>query len=85
MRSAMRHGRRRATETDVEALLQAELIAVQAGPRPAEDPPKLPPSPGCSMSALPPCVDGSELARTFFAYAVLVGAPMCSACFLRFT
>ncbi len=32
------------------------------------------------MSAgLPPCVDGSELARTFFTYAELVGAPMCSA------
>ena len=27
----------------------------------------------------PPCVDGSELARTFFPYAALVGAPMCSA------
>lgn len=38
IRAAMRHGRRRATETDVEALLRAELIAVQAGPRPAEDP-----------------------------------------------
>jgi predicted DNA-binding transcriptional regulator YafY len=38
VRSAMRHGRRRAMETDVEALLRAELIAVQAGPRPAEDP-----------------------------------------------
>jgi predicted DNA-binding transcriptional regulator YafY len=36
--AAMRHGKRRATETDVEALLRAELIAVQAGPRPAEDP-----------------------------------------------
>ena len=32
------------------------------------------------MSALPPCVDGSELARTFFTFAALVGAPMCSAC-----
>ena len=31
------------------------------------------------MSALPPCVDGSELARTFFTFAALVGAPMCSA------
>ena len=30
-------------------------------------------------SALPPCVDGSELARTFFTFAALVGAPMCSA------
>jgi hypothetical protein len=29
--------------------------------------------------AIPPCVDGSELARTFFTYAALVGAPMCSA------
>ena len=38
VRSAMRHGQRRAMETDVEALLRAELIAVQAGPRPAEDP-----------------------------------------------
>jgi predicted DNA-binding transcriptional regulator YafY len=38
IRSVMRHGRRRATETDVEALLRAELIAVQAGPRPTEDP-----------------------------------------------
>lgn len=37
-RAAMRHGRRRATETDVEALLRAERIAVQAGPRPTEDP-----------------------------------------------
>src|SRR5262249_15339234 len=27
-----------------------------------------------------PCVDGSELARTFFTYAELVGAPVCSAC-----
>jgi len=27
-----------------------------------------------------PCVDGSELARTFFTYAALVGAAMCSAC-----
>ena len=32
------------------------------------------------QSGLPPCVDGSELARTFFTYAELVGAPMCSAC-----
>src|SRR6516164_6099954 len=31
------------------------------------------------MSALPPCVDGSELARTFFTFAALVGAAMCSA------
>ncbi len=38
IRAAMRHGRRRATETDVEALLRAERIAVQAGPRPAENP-----------------------------------------------
>jgi predicted DNA-binding transcriptional regulator YafY len=38
VRAAMRHGRRRATETDVEALLRAERIAVQAGPRPTEDP-----------------------------------------------
>ena len=38
IRAAMRHGRRRATETDVEALLRAERIAVQAGPRPTEDP-----------------------------------------------
>lgn len=37
IRSAMRHGRRHRTETDVEALLRAEMIAVQAGPRPAED------------------------------------------------
>jgi hypothetical protein len=27
-----------------------------------------------------PCVDGSELARTFFTFAALVGAAMCSAC-----
>jgi hypothetical protein len=26
-----------------------------------------------------PCVDGSELARTFFTLAELVGAPVCSA------
>ena len=26
-----------------------------------------------------PCVDGSELARTFFTFAALVGAAMCSA------
>ena len=38
VRAAMRHGRRRATATDVEALLRAERIAVQAGPRPTEDP-----------------------------------------------
>jgi predicted DNA-binding transcriptional regulator YafY len=38
IRAAMRHGRRRATEADVEALLRAERIAVQAGPRPAENP-----------------------------------------------
>jgi hypothetical protein len=31
-------------------------------------------------SASPPCVDGSELARAFFTFAGLVGAPMCSAC-----
>ena len=31
------------------------------------------------MFALPPCVDGSELARTFFTFAALVGAAMCSA------
>ena len=31
-------------------------------------------------SGLPPCVDGSELARTFFTSAALVGAAMCSAC-----
>jgi predicted DNA-binding transcriptional regulator YafY len=38
IRAAMRHGRRRATATDVEVLLRAERIAVQPGPRPAEDP-----------------------------------------------
>ncbi|MGE0278505.1 MAG: helix-turn-helix transcriptional regulator [Alphaproteobacteria bacterium] len=38
IRAAMRQGRRRAMETDVEALLHAELIAVQAGPRATEDP-----------------------------------------------
>lgn len=38
VRAAMRLARRRATETDVEALLRAELIAVQAGPRPTENP-----------------------------------------------
>jgi hypothetical protein len=27
-----------------------------------------------------PCVDGSESARTFFTFAALVGAAMCSAC-----
>jgi hypothetical protein len=32
-----------------------------------------------SMAALPPCVDGSELARVFFTFAALVGAAMCSA------
>jgi hypothetical protein len=26
-----------------------------------------------------PCVDGSELTRTFFTFAALVGAAMCSA------
>jgi hypothetical protein len=31
------------------------------------------------MSGLPPCVDGSEVARTFFTFAALVGAPVCSA------
>jgi len=36
--AAMRQARRRRTETDVEALLRAERIAVQAGPRPTEDP-----------------------------------------------
>jgi predicted DNA-binding transcriptional regulator YafY len=38
IRAAMPHGRRHATETDVEALLRAERIAVQAGPKPTEDP-----------------------------------------------
>ncbi len=38
IRAAMRQGRRRTAETDVEALLRAERIAVQAGPRPTEDP-----------------------------------------------
>jgi predicted DNA-binding transcriptional regulator YafY len=38
IRGAMRQGRRRAAETDVEALLRAERIAVQAAPRPTEDP-----------------------------------------------
>ncbi len=38
IRAAMRQSRRRTAETDVEALLRAELIAVQAGPRPTEDP-----------------------------------------------
>ncbi len=33
-----------------------------------------------AMSALGPCVDGSELARTFFTSAALVGTAMCSAC-----
>jgi predicted DNA-binding transcriptional regulator YafY len=37
IRSAMRNSRRRMA-TDVEALLRAERIVVQAGPRPAEDP-----------------------------------------------
>jgi hypothetical protein len=31
------------------------------------------------MSGLSPCVDGSEVARTFFTFAALVGAPVCSA------
>src|ERR1700730_2111913 len=30
--------------------------------------------------ALPPCVDGSELARRILAHAALVGAAMCSRC-----
>jgi predicted DNA-binding transcriptional regulator YafY len=38
IRAAMRFGRRNATATDVEALLRAERIAVEPGPRPAEDP-----------------------------------------------
>jgi predicted DNA-binding transcriptional regulator YafY len=38
IRAAMRQGRRRATETDVEALQRAELIVVQAGPKATEDP-----------------------------------------------
>jgi predicted DNA-binding transcriptional regulator YafY len=38
IKAAMRHGRRLKSDVDVEALLRAELIAVQAGPRPAEDP-----------------------------------------------
>lgn len=38
IRAAMRRGRRRATATDVEALLRAERIAVEPGPKPAEDP-----------------------------------------------
>src|SRR5260370_23911590 len=38
IRAAMRHGKRRATETDLDALLRAELIAVPAGPKPTEDP-----------------------------------------------
>lgn len=37
IRSAMRRPVIRRIEPDLEALLQAELIAVQAGPRPAED------------------------------------------------
>jgi len=36
--SAMRPDRRHKMETDVEALLRAERIVVEAGPRPAEDP-----------------------------------------------
>src|SRR5450759_4153539 len=32
-----------------------------------------------------PCVDGSELARTFFTFAALVGAAMCSAFKVRHT
>jgi hypothetical protein len=35
--------------------------------------------PQSAMSALPPCVDGAELARAFFTFAALVGAAMCSA------
>ncbi len=38
IRSAMRRPLLRRIEPDLEALLQAELIAVQAGPRAAEDP-----------------------------------------------
>lgn len=38
IRAAMRQRHRRTTATDVEALLRAERIAVQPGPRPAEDP-----------------------------------------------
>jgi predicted DNA-binding transcriptional regulator YafY len=39
IRAAMRLGiRRNATATDVEALLRAERIAVEPGPKPAEDP-----------------------------------------------
>jgi predicted DNA-binding transcriptional regulator YafY len=38
IRAAMRLVRRNATATDVEALLRAERIAVQPGPKPAEDP-----------------------------------------------
>lgn len=38
VRAAMHQGRRRVTATDIEVLLRAELIAVQAGPRPTEDP-----------------------------------------------
>jgi predicted DNA-binding transcriptional regulator YafY len=38
IRSAMRLAKRTKTEPDVEALVRAELIAVQAGPRATEDP-----------------------------------------------
>lgn len=38
IRAAMRHERRFAMATDVEALLRAERIVVEPGPRPAEDP-----------------------------------------------
>jgi hypothetical protein len=38
------------------------------------------PRPPSSFVRFVPCVDGSELARTFFTFAALVGAAMCSAC-----
>jgi predicted DNA-binding transcriptional regulator YafY len=38
IRGAMRLVRRHTTATDVEVLMRAELIAVEPGPRPAEDP-----------------------------------------------
>ena len=61
--------------------MRALSMKVKARPRP---PRAARPAEGCkpaqiAMSALPPCVDGSELAKDFFHSSQLLGAPVCSA------
>ena len=62
-------------------VISDRAIQRQGRPMSAVTPTPIADKGGCNrIVRFVPCVDGSELARTFFTLAALVGAAMCSAC-----